>query len=276
MWLKVPDAKPERVRGRCFAILVDTENVSPAFAPRILAEAMKHGTVEIRRAFGAVAHSGWDGALVRHAFHTLARTAHAGGRNAADIELAIAAMDLLHDNRIDGFCLVSSDSDFAPLAIRLRQSGHQVLGVGERKTPGAFVEVCDHFAFLDLLAKPMAPLKSDDRWIDICVIGAGLRKLDPDFQPSKYGHKRSKALLQSCKLGSRDQGEFSYRHSQVRAARGIVPPIRGAIRPDLDALAAQARSPPVRGRPRLRRVLIRPLPSEFTYALMRSSPFILS
>lgn len=219
--LKPPDAKPGGVPGRRLAVLVDAENVSPAFAPRILAEAMKHGTVEIRRAFGAVAHSGWNGALVRHAFHTLARTPNAGGRNAADIELAIAAMDLLHDDRIDGYCLVSSDSDFAPLAIRLRQSGRYVPGIGERKTPGAFVEACDDFAFLDrasvptqaaalarndpgeafvdLLAKAMAPLKSDDGWIDICVIGAGLRKLDSDFKPSKHGHKRLKALVQSCR-----------------------------------------------------------------------------
>ena len=144
--LKPPDAKPGGVPGRRLAVLVDAENVSPAFAPRILAEAMKHGTVEIRRAFGAVAHSGWNGALVRQAFHTLARTPNAGGRNGADIELAIAAMDLLHDDRIDGYYLVSSDSDFAPLAIRLRQSGRYVLGIGERKTPGAFVEACDDFA----------------------------------------------------------------------------------------------------------------------------------
>ena len=130
--LKPPDAKPGGVPGRRLAVLLDAENVSPAFAPRILAEAMKHGTVEIRRAFGAVAHSGWNGALVRHAFHTLARTPNAGGRTAADIELAIAAMDLLHDDRIDGYCLVSSDhADRRPICAPKNTRGQPQL-CGER------------------------------------------------------------------------------------------------------------------------------------------------
>ena len=218
--LKLPDAKPREVPGRRLAVLVDAENVSPAFAPHILSEAMKRGTVEIRRAFSAAAHSGWDAALVRHAFDAVGRTRHAGGRNAADIELAIAAMDLLHDDRIDGFVIASSDSDFAPLAIRLRQSGRYVLGIGERKTPGQFIKACDDFAyleppsvpaeppapqadrsgagFIDLLAKAVATLESEDGWIDISVIGVGLRKVRPDFKPSNYGHKKLKALLQSC------------------------------------------------------------------------------
>ena len=104
---------------RRLAVLVDTENVSPAHPPRIVAAAMKHGSVEIRRAFGAVAASGWGKALVSHAFHTVAGAPQPAGRNAADIELTIAAMDLLHDTRIDGYVLASSDSDFAPLTNRL-------------------------------------------------------------------------------------------------------------------------------------------------------------
>ncbi len=207
---------------RQLAILVDAENVSPALAPRILSEAAKHGSVELRLAFGAVASAGWDKALVRYAFHRAARTPQAGGRNAADIELAIAAMDLLHDTRIEGFCLVSSDSDFAPLAIRLRQSGRHVVGMGERKTPRAFVEACDEFVILDgassgtmpvpalctkigrrdefiaLLVTAMAPLDKDDGWVDIGVVGVSLRKVEPGFAPSKFGKKKLKSLLQSC------------------------------------------------------------------------------
>ena len=213
---------PHRGPPRRLAVLVDAENVSPALAPRILAEAMKHGSVEIRRAFGAVTASGWGKVLVRHAFHTVARIPPAAGRNAADIELAIAAMDLLHDRRIDGYVLASSDSDFAPLAIRLRQSGRHVVGIGERKAPNAFVEACDIFVFLDpastlrkpatanscdnerqdgfieLLAEAMPPIVGADGWVDICVLGARLRKVRPGFTPSQYGKKKLKGLLQSC------------------------------------------------------------------------------
>lgn len=207
---------------RRLAVLVDAENVSPALAPRILAEAMKHGSVEIRRAYGAVTASGWSKVLVRHAFHTVAGTPQPAGRNAADIELTIAAMDLLHDTRIDGYVLASSDSDFAPLAIRLRQSGRHVLGIGERKAPKAFVEACDAFVFLDpastppksttansrehegrdgfieLLAKAMPPIADADGWVDICVLGTRLRKVRPGFTSSQYGKKKLKGLLQSC------------------------------------------------------------------------------
>ena len=217
------ESAPITHRGppRRLAVLVDTENVSPALAPRILAEAMKHGSVEIRRAFGAVAASGWSKALVSHAFHTVAGAPQPAGRNAADIELTIAATDLLHDTRIDGYVLASSDSDFAPLAIRLRQSGRHVVGIGERKAPKAFAKACDAFVFLDpasarpksatantceneprdgfieLLAKAMPPIADDDGWVDICVLGERLHKVRPGFTPSLYGKKKLKGLLQS-------------------------------------------------------------------------------
>ena len=178
--------------------------------------------MEIRRAFGAVAASGWSKVIVRHAFQTVAGTPRAAGRNAADIELTIAAMDLLHDTRIDGYVLASSDSDFAPLAIRLRQSGRHVLGIGERKAPKAFVQACDKFVYLDpasdtlkpatanfrederrndlieLLAETMPPLADADGRVDICVLGAHLHKVRPGFKPSQYGKNKLEALLQSC------------------------------------------------------------------------------
>ena len=215
-------ATSQRRPPRRLAVLVDAENVSPALAARILAEAMEHGSVEIRRAFGAVVASGWSKVLVRHAFHTVAATSQAGGRNAADIELTIAAMDLLHDTRIDGYVLVSSDSDFAPLAIRLRQSGRHVVGIGERKAPKAFVQACDAFVYLDpasatlkpatansreherrndfieLLAEAMPPIADADGWVDICALGVGLYKVRPGFTPSQYGKRKLKGLLQSC------------------------------------------------------------------------------
>ena len=216
----VPRAGPGEARR--LAVLVDAENVSPTLAPLILAEAMKHGRVEIRRAFGALAASGWGKVLVGHAFHTGTGTSQAGGRNAADIELTIAAMDLLHDTRIDGYYLVSGDSDFAPLAIRLRQSGRHVVGIGGSNASRAFVEACDAFVFLDpasappnsetadsreserqdglieLLAEAMPPLADADGWVDISVLGARLRKFRPGFTPSQYGKKKLKGLLQSC------------------------------------------------------------------------------
>ena len=207
---------------RRLAVLVDTENVSPTLAPSVLKAAAKFGQVELRRAFGAVANNGWDTALIRHAFLPVARTPKANGRNAADIELTIAAMDMLHDTRVDGFCLVSSDSDFAPLAVRLREAGRYVAGIGERKTPKAFIKVCDNFTYLEpnvdvansetpdtdardqrntlihLLANAIAPLRSEDGWVDIYAVGQSLRKIDPGFDPPHYGNKKLRALIQSC------------------------------------------------------------------------------
>ena len=103
----------------------------------------------MRRAFGVLEKRGWIEALVGHAIQPVRRAQASAGKNTADIELAIAAVDMLSDIRIDGYCLVSSDTDFVPLALRLREAGRFVVGIGEWKTPEAFVGACDDFSFLD-------------------------------------------------------------------------------------------------------------------------------
>ena len=134
---------------RRLALLVDARNVSPSWIPKILDIASDHGEVVVRRAFGVLEKRGWIEALVGHAIQPVRRGQASAGKNTADIELAIAAVDMLSDIRIDGYCLVSSDTDFVPLALRLREAGRFVVGIGEWKTPEAFVGACDDFSFLD-------------------------------------------------------------------------------------------------------------------------------
>ena len=127
------------------AMLIDTENVTPAYLDDVMRRAGKYGDVIHRLAFGPVLNGKWEKARLDHAIR-LGRQSHVKtGKNSADIELTITAMELLNDQIISGFCIVSSDSDFTPLVMRLREAGRFVIGFGEKKTPTGFVEACDRF-----------------------------------------------------------------------------------------------------------------------------------
>lgn len=127
------------------AMLIDMENVAPGHMEEIMAQAKRFGTVVHRSGFGAATDKKWTEARRKHGV-LCGRQSHVNaGKNSADMELAIAAMDLLGDRRITGFCIVSSDSDFTPVVMRLREAGRLVLGFGEKKAPSPFIEACDHF-----------------------------------------------------------------------------------------------------------------------------------
>ena len=129
-------------------MLIDTENVTPANLDDVMRPAGKYGDVIHRLAFGPVLNGKWEKTRLGHAIR-LGRQSHVKtGKNSADIELTITAMELLHDESISGFCIVSSDSDFAPLVMRLREAGRLVIGFGEKKTPEGFVEACDRFEMI--------------------------------------------------------------------------------------------------------------------------------
>lgn len=137
------------------AVLIDAENISSKYANTILQEASGLGNVIYKRIYGNWTSSQlgpWKQELLDHAIQPIQQYSNTSGKNSSDSALIIDAMDLLYQNRLDAFCLVSSDSDFTRLASRLRESEMYVLGMGEQKTPRAFISACNKFVYLDVLA----------------------------------------------------------------------------------------------------------------------------
>jgi len=136
------------------AVLIDADNAQPSIASKLLAEVAKYGTAFVRRAYGdwtGTSLKGWKEQLLTQSIQPIQQFAYTQGKNATDSAMIIDAMDLLYTNRFDGFCLVSSDSDFTRLAARIRESGLVVYGFGERKTPKPFVSACDQFIYFENL-----------------------------------------------------------------------------------------------------------------------------
>ena len=149
------------------AVLIDADNAQPAVIEGLLAEVAKFGVASVKRIYGnwtSTQMGQWKGELLTHSLSPVQQFAYTSGKNATDSSLIIDAMDLMYTGRFDGFCLVSSDSDFTRLAQRLREEGLTVYGFGERKTPDAFVKACDKFVYTEVLrpatmaAKPAKPV----------------------------------------------------------------------------------------------------------------------
>ncbi|WP_186401189.1 MULTISPECIES: NYN domain-containing protein [unclassified Sphingopyxis] len=157
------------IADRKIALLIDADNVSHAKIAAMLAELSKYGTANIRRAYGNWASDslkGWKDKLHDFAIRPIQQFNYSTGKNATDIALVIDAMELLYTQKLDAFCLASSDADFTPLVMQLRANGHEVYGFGERKTPSPFVNACTTFLYLDNLdgvdtpAAPSGPPES--------------------------------------------------------------------------------------------------------------------
>src|SRR5919206_1307147 len=141
--------------GAKLAVLIDADNVQPAITEGLLAEVAKYGTAHVKRAYGdwtGTSLKGWKEPLLTQSIQPIQQFAYTTGKNATDAAMVIDAMDLLYTGRFDGFCLVSSDSDFTRLAARIRESGLTVYGFGERKTPKPFVSACDKFIYVENLS----------------------------------------------------------------------------------------------------------------------------
>jgi len=137
-----------------YAVLVDAENVSPKYIDLIFAEASNYGVTTYRRIYGdwtSTRNNGWKEILLDNSITPIQQYSYTEGKNASDSAMIIDAMDILYGENIDGFILVSSDSDFTRLASRLRESGMSVIGMGESKTPNAFISACNSFKYLDIL-----------------------------------------------------------------------------------------------------------------------------
>jgi len=165
-----PSGKPESDdEQQRLAVLIDADNAPPTAIEGLLAEVAKYGVASVKRIYGdftSTRMTQWKQALLKHSISPVQQFAYTSGKNATDSSLIIDAMDLLYTNRFDGFCLVSSDSDFTRLAQRLREEGLTVYGFGERKTPDAFVQACDKFIYTEVLRAqtpavvPAKPVKS--------------------------------------------------------------------------------------------------------------------
>jgi hypothetical protein len=145
---------------RRLAILIDADNAQPSVIGGLLDEVAKYGTASVRRIYGdftSTQQSGWKKVLLQHSIQPMQQFAYTSGKNATDSTLIIDAMDLMYTGRFDGFCLVSSDSDFTRLAQRLREEGLTVYGFGERKTPDPFVQACDKFVYTEVLRAEPVP-----------------------------------------------------------------------------------------------------------------------
>ena len=200
------------------AVLIDADNTSARYAQAIFEEIVKLGEANVRRIYGDFSGNrlaGWDGEIQSLAIVQHQQRSNTTGKNAADIALVIDAMDLMHKGKLDGFCLVSSDSDFTRVAQRLREDGLAVYGFGERKTPEAFRNACHRFIYVENLveagsekggtaaaprpAKKESPRKavkiiakamedSDaDGWAHLGTVGSRIVGAAPDFDPRTYG-----------------------------------------------------------------------------------------
>jgi uncharacterized LabA/DUF88 family protein len=224
------------------AVLIDADNAQPSITDGLLAEVAKYGTAHVKRAYGDWTGPnlrGWKDQLLAQSIQPIQQFAYTRGKNATDAAMVIDAMDLLYSGRFDGFCIVSSDSDFTRLAQRLRESGQTVYGFGERKTPKSFVAACDKFIYIENLrfaeeepdvaadaadvapARPAqakaAQLKGDaalvsllrnaadaasdeDGWAPLAAMGNIITNQRPDFDSRSYGYGKLSDLIKATTL----------------------------------------------------------------------------
>ena len=213
------------------AVLIDADNAQPAIIEGLLAEIAKYGTANVKRIYGNWTDDqlkGWKAMLLEHSIQPMQQFAYTAGKNATDSAMIIDAMDLLYTDSFDGFCIVSSDSDFTRLASRLRESGLVVYGFGEKKTPAAFVSACDKFVYTEVLRgkeddsgtiakRTTAQLKQDTRlvsllrnsvesssdedgWAQLGTVGSTIAKQSPEFDPRNYGYQKLGELVRATKL----------------------------------------------------------------------------
>jgi len=225
------------------AVLIDADNAQPAIAEGLLAEIAKYGTAHVKRAYGdwtGTRLKGWKDQLLTQSIQPIQQFAYTTGKNATDAAMVIDAMDLLYSGRLDGFCIVSSDSDFTRLAARIRESGLTVYGFGDRKTPKPFVAACDKFIYIENLTlaasktapadealkpaprTPAAQLKSDtalvnqlrnaveaasddEGWAPLAAVGSIMTKQAPDFDSRNYGYSKLSDLIAATALFDLDR-----------------------------------------------------------------------
>ena len=227
------------------AVLIDADNASAAIAAEMFAEIAKYGIASVKRIYGdwsSPTLSGWQKILLKHAITPVQQFAYTKGKDATDMGLIIDAMDLLHSKTFDGFCLISSDSDFTPLASRIRAGGLAVYGFGKKNTPEAFRSACDKFIYTEnleaivpandalaektsadvspalrqaiegnlknMLFKALKDTAEESGWASVAVIGSYLNQTHADFDPRSYGYGKLSTMLKAL-----DGVQFRYDES---------------------------------------------------------------
>ncbi|TPK58885.1 NYN domain-containing protein [Mesorhizobium sp. B2-4-15] len=216
---------PTEARSPRLAVLIDADNASAKIADGLFEEIARIGEASVRRIYGdfsSARSKGWADVLAKHAIIPQQQFAYTTGKNASDITLVIDAMDLLHSGHLDGFCLVSSDSDFTRLAARIREQGVDVFGFGEQKTPESFRQACRRFVYTEnllpgvasvqdaapakrplqspsaatpMLKKAIGQMDSEDGWVLLGTFGKQLANLFSDFDPRTYGFSKLSDLV---------------------------------------------------------------------------------
>jgi uncharacterized protein (TIGR00288 family) len=221
---------PNGSRENRIAILIDGDNAQASLIEQIVVESSRYGNATIRRIYGdwtSTNMKSWKDTLNSYAFQPFQQFSYSVGKNATDSAMIIDAMDILHSNQVDGFCLVSSDSDYTRLATRLRESGKLVVGIGKNLTPRAFVSACDVFIYTENLEKREREKRQtaakqkmskedqnlidniqdaiemagtdDDGWAKLSEVGTALRRIDPGFDPRSYGSRQLATLVRNKK-----------------------------------------------------------------------------
>jgi len=239
-----------------FAVLIDADNIPHRLIGGILEEIAKYGVPTFKRIYAdwTKPHvAGWKSVLLDHAITPVQQYSYTTGKNSSDSALIIDAMDILYTGRVDGFCVVSSDSDFTRLATRLREAGMKVFGMGEQKTPAAFRAACDKFIYIEILEQPETGTKQiklsdlrkkekviskvdknlvslitssindvadENGWAFLGELGNLLLKKRPDFDPRNYGFEKLLLLIKSLghfEIDERDTGRKNVKLVYIRA-----------------------------------------------------------
>lgn len=223
--------EPDLHGGTRIAVLIDADNTSPKYAEALLEEVAKYGTPTIKRAYGDFSSSrltGWTRELNARAIRAMHQIAFTTGKNSTDSALIIDAMDLLYADNVEAFAIVSSDSDFTSLALRLRESGKKVYGLGRKTTPSSLQNACDRFIALEVLmteaqdeepedkpedekaaqdapslnlqsalTKAVNAMADEEGWVTVSQIGNHLTRTHASFDPRNFGHSKLTALVQA-------------------------------------------------------------------------------
>jgi uncharacterized LabA/DUF88 family protein len=238
------------------AVLIDADNVPYSNVKEMLEEIAKNGTPTIKRIYADWTRptvSGWKNVLLENAITPIQQYSYTSGKNSSDSALIIDAMDILYSGKVDGFCIVSSDSDFTRLATRLREAGMTVIGFGEKKTPQPFISACDKFIYLEILkAKPVEAasvinktakpkkgelisrvdaetiriitqsvndLADETGWTSLGNLGSYILKKKPEFDPRNYGFPKLYPLIKHIDkfiIDERDSGTNNIRHIYLK------------------------------------------------------------
>ena len=223
------------------AVLIDADNVPSGQVKEMMEEIAKYGNPTIKRIYGDWTKpqlAKWKNVLLENAINPMQQYGYTSGKNATDSAMIIDAMDILYSERVNGFCIVSSDSDFTKLATRLREAGMMVIGMGEKKTPDPFIVACDKFIYLEILQKQseeptdqinkttsspqvdkvnpklirliastISDLADDDGWAFLGDVGNLLQKKQPNFDARNYGFQKLTPLIKSINAFEIEQRE---------------------------------------------------------------------